>query len=196
MLGFSSIPSNRTRCEIRAIHAMIAVHQHFRFHDRHEAGLLTERGVTRERVRIGLERRQRWNARTDFDHRPPLRETRAEVRVFRQPFAEPIESFRDFLVWETGERLRAAIHFNTGDNPLAFQDLDERRAVRRLLPARRFSNTGSTPAPRSRFSIVEVLSSAARIPLPSATRARAVVSNSRGFMGRRRPRWRERGRFR
>jgi hypothetical protein len=44
--------------------------------------------------------------------------------------------------------------------------------------ARRFSSVDSTPIESNRFLIVPSLSSAARIPLPGATRARAVSSSS------------------
>src|SRR4051795_6593799 len=49
---------------------------------------------------------------------------------------------------------------------------------RRLRYARRFSSVDSTPIESRRFLIVPVLSSAARIPFPSATSARAVFSKS------------------
>src|SRR5881398_2638015 len=49
---------------------------------------------------------------------------------------------------------------------------------RRLRYARRFSSVDSTPIESKRFLIVPVLSSAARIPFPSATSARAVLSKS------------------
>src|SRR5438093_13595521 len=44
--------------------------------------------------------------------------------------------------------------------------------------ARRFSSVDSAPIESKRFLIVPVLSSAARMPLPGATRARAVLSRS------------------
>ena len=44
--------------------------------------------------------------------------------------------------------------------------------------ARRVSSVDSTPIESKRFLIVPSLSSAARMPLPSATSARAVVSSS------------------
>src|SRR5918993_312641 len=44
--------------------------------------------------------------------------------------------------------------------------------------ARRFSSLGSTPAASRRLSMVPLLSSAARIPLPSATSAAAVSLSS------------------
>src|SRR6266540_2874132 len=44
--------------------------------------------------------------------------------------------------------------------------------------ARRFSSVDSTPIESKRFLIVPSLSSAARIPFPSATSCRAVVSRS------------------
>ena len=45
---------------------------------------------------------------------------------------------------------------------------------RRSRYARRISSVDSTPIAAKRFAIVPELSSAARIPLPSATRAKAV----------------------
>src|SRR5439155_20005186 len=49
---------------------------------------------------------------------------------------------------------------------------------RRLRYARRFSSVDSTPIVSKRFLIVPVLSSAARIPFPSATSAAAVSCSS------------------
>src|SRR2546430_14509985 len=49
---------------------------------------------------------------------------------------------------------------------------------RRLRYARRFSSVDSTPIVSKRFLIVPVLSSAARIPFPSATSAAAVLCSS------------------
>jgi hypothetical protein len=49
---------------------------------------------------------------------------------------------------------------------------------RRSRYARRISSVDSTPIESKRFLIVPSLSSAARIPLPGATSARAVSSSS------------------
>src|SRR5919106_1479388 len=53
---------------------------------------------------------------------------------------------------------------------------------RRSRYARRFSSVDSTPILSKRFLIVPVLSSAARMPLPGATIARAVLLSSDRFM--------------
>src|SRR3954451_5057461 len=49
---------------------------------------------------------------------------------------------------------------------------------RRSRYARRLSSVDSTPIESKRFLIVPSLSSAARMPLPGATRARAICSSS------------------
>ena len=67
MLGFRIIPSSTTRCVYswsktrcrtssvdlhRNAQGVVAVHEHFRLDDGHEAGLLAQRGVTRQRMRV------------------------------------------------------------------------------------------------------------------------------------------------
>src|SRR2546421_421084 len=54
---------------------------------------------------------------------------------------------------------------------------------RRLRYARRFSSVDSTPIVSKRFLMVPVLSSAARIPFPSATSAAAVSWSSAFVVG-------------
>ena len=69
MLGFRSRPSSITRwvynwvntvCRIASVaraallQGMPAVHQHFRFDDGNQAGLLAQRGIAGQGVRVGL----------------------------------------------------------------------------------------------------------------------------------------------
>jgi hypothetical protein len=73
------------------------VHQHLRLDDRHDAGLLAERGVAGERVGVGVDAVLRRDRRPDVDHRAPLGEARAEFVVFGEPLAQAVEALGDLL---------------------------------------------------------------------------------------------------
>src|ERR1700681_761108 len=83
---FSATSSTEARCfafvpDITVV-GVSTVHQHFRLDDRNDAFLLAERGVARERVLIGDDRRIARDALADVDHRAPLRELGAEPAIF------------------------------------------------------------------------------------------------------------------
>ena len=80
---------------------VIAVHQHFGLDDRHDVRFLAQRGVARERMRVGVDRELRRNARADVDDRAPLGEARAELVVLGEALAQPVETFGDRLVRES-----------------------------------------------------------------------------------------------
>ena len=71
MLGFSTMPSSSTLRVIEllegflqhpfgdlvaGVDVVVAVHQHFGLDDRHDAVLLAERRIARQRVRVGIDR--------------------------------------------------------------------------------------------------------------------------------------------
>ena len=58
-----------------ALHGVVAVHQHFGLDDRHQAGLLAERGIESEDEGIGLEASLAGNAVADGDDGAPLGES-------------------------------------------------------------------------------------------------------------------------
>ena len=73
---------------------------------------------------------------THGDDRAPLGEPRAHRGVFGQAFAQPVETFGDFLAGMTRHRLGTGIDFDAGDDPRIGEDFDKRRAVMRLLADR------------------------------------------------------------
>ena len=76
------------------------------------------------------------DALTDLDHRSPLGELGAEFRVFGDAVREPIQALGDRLAVRPGERLRAGINLDAGQNILALQNRDQRRPVGRRLTDR------------------------------------------------------------
>src|ERR1700761_3114398 len=100
---------HRARDFLTALDRMTAVHQDFRLDDRHNVVFLTERGVTGQRVRIGLDGKRSWNPVGDVDARTPLRKTRAQLVVLDQALTQAIETFGDGLAFEAGQRLRTGI---------------------------------------------------------------------------------------
>ena len=92
---------------------VIAVHQHFGFDHRHDTRFLAQRRVTRQRMAVRFDARAARHVFADGDHRAPLRELRAEARVFVEAFAQAIQTFRDDFARKSRQRLRAFVHFYT-----------------------------------------------------------------------------------
>ena len=90
---------------LAALQRVVAVHQHLGLHDRHDAGLLAQRRVARQRFCIGIDRVGGRNARADIDHGAPFRESGAELVVLGESLAQAVESLGDGL---TRESRRAA----------------------------------------------------------------------------------------
>ena len=112
-----------------ALDRVVAVHQHLGLDDRHEPGLLAERRVARERVRVRPDAVLARDAVADRDHGAPLREARAELAVLLEPLAQAVEALGDLLAGRERERLRALVDLDAGDDPLPLEQLRERRAV-------------------------------------------------------------------
>ena len=79
---------------ITAVDVVIAVHQHFRLDDRHDLRGLAQRGVTRQRMGVDVDRGHGRNALADIDHRAPFGEPRAALVIFLQPLGELVEARR------------------------------------------------------------------------------------------------------
>ena len=116
-----------------ALDRMRSVHQHFGLDDRHELLLLTERGVSREGMRIRAHARRARQRRRDADNRPPLREAGAHAVIFREAIPQPVQSLGDGLLRGAGKRLRAGIDLDAGNDALAREHLGERRPAGALL---------------------------------------------------------------
>ena len=102
----------------------------------HEPGLLAERRVARERVRVRADVPVGRDAVADRDHGPPLREARAELAVLLEPPAQPVEALGDLLAREERVVVRAGVDLDPGDHALRREHLGERRAVVRALADR------------------------------------------------------------
>ncbi len=116
--------------------AVIAIHQHFRLDDRHNARFLAQRRVARERVSVGVDRELRRIARADVDHGAPLGEARTQLVVLGETLAQAVETFGDRLVCKAGHRLRAGVDLDARHDAELLQILRERRAVLGLLADR------------------------------------------------------------
>ena len=119
-----------------ARNVMRAVHQHLGLDDRHDARLLAQRGVTRERVRVGIDAGLRRNAIRDVDDGPPLGEASAELVILRETLAQAVEALGDGLARKAGERLRSRVDLDAGNDAVAGEVLGERHPVPGLLTQR------------------------------------------------------------
>ena len=94
--------SVKTACSTRPVAArsldrVRAVHQHLGLDDRDDAGLLAERRVPRERVRVRPDAVLARHVGADRVRRAPLREARAELAVLLEPPAQAVETLGDRL---------------------------------------------------------------------------------------------------
>ena len=110
--------------------------EHLRLDDRDDPGLLAERRVARERVGIRPDAVLAGEALGDRVRRAPFGEPGAQLPVLVQPVAQAVEALGDRLALGEGERLRALVDLDTGDDALALQERRERRAVRGALADR------------------------------------------------------------
>jgi hypothetical protein len=85
-------------CDLAASRqGMRAVHEHFRLDDGNQPRFLTQRGVARECVRIGLDATSTRNAVAYGNHRAPFRETCPHRSVFSEARTQAIQAFGHFL---------------------------------------------------------------------------------------------------
>ena len=73
------------------------VHEDLGLHDGHEPGLLGQRGVPGQRVRVGLDAGGRWRVGADADDGAPLGEAGAEGGVLDEALPETVEPLGDQL---------------------------------------------------------------------------------------------------
>jgi hypothetical protein len=117
-----------------ALEAVRALHQHFRFDDRHELLLLTKGGVARERMSIGRHAGVSRQPSADADDRPPFREPRAKLPIFDEPIAQAVEPLGDRLARRASKRLGAGIDLDAGQHAGILQHAGQRDAARSSLP--------------------------------------------------------------
>ena len=194
---------------VAAVDVVVAVHQHFRLDDRHDVFLLAERGIARERVRVGHDAGVARDAGADVDHRAPFGELGAELAIFDEPLAQAVEALGDELAGAERQRLRALVDLDAGQRARLLDQLDQRRAVLGVLPdglvveddagdvlrhrlgraeqqlaivAAAVVGAIPTPIASKRFLMVPEDSSAARMPRPGATMASATLFSSARFI--------------
>lgn len=123
MLDAANFPAHRTIRDFRALHlgeftelseSMTAVHQHLGLDDRHDAFVVADRGVTGQRVGVGLDRE-------------PARQCVGDVVDAR--LREPVESLRDLIARRMRERDRAGVDLDAGNDALARDQIGQRCAV-------------------------------------------------------------------
>ena len=112
---------------------MRAVHQHFRLDNGNQSGFLAQRGVARQRVRVGLDATAAGNVIADGNHRPPLGKTRAHLKIFLEPVAQAVQTFGDFFAGMSGQVLCSGIYFDAGNDSRIGEDFEKRSAVLFLL---------------------------------------------------------------
>src|SRR6202035_2756718 len=113
-----------------AVDVVAAVHQHFGLDDRHDARVLAQRRVTRERVRIGADAGiARHAVLADVDHRAPFGEFGAEPAIFAEPLAQAVEAFGDHFARAVRQRFYALVDLDAGQRAGLRDQLDQRRAV-------------------------------------------------------------------
>ena len=125
-LGDFEVPFNR----------MFPIHEHLRLHDRHYVTFLTKRRIARQRLRVCVNACGCGNFLADRDDGAPFGKARAQLPIFRQPVAQSVETFGDFLARKIRHRLGAFIHFDPGNDPLLLQRFDESATVASFLPNR------------------------------------------------------------
>ena len=97
---------------------MIAVHQDFRLHNRHQSGFLAQRREERQGLGICLNAGRGGQTVANGDHCAPFREARAESPIHRESLAEPVESLSGLFTGEAGQCDRPFVHLDAGHDAL------------------------------------------------------------------------------
>ena len=95
------------------------------------------------------------DAGADVDHRAPLGELRAELPIFDEPLAQAVEALGDDLARAEGQGLGARVDLDARQRARFLDDLDQRRAVRSLLPDRLVIENDAGNMLRHRFGAAE-----------------------------------------
>ena len=93
---------------------MPAIYQNFRLDDRHQADLLAQRRVARERMRIGENAATGRKPGIHRDHGAPLGEPRAETRVTGETLTQTVETFGDLFPGVARQRVCAGVDLDAG----------------------------------------------------------------------------------
>ena len=122
------------RGPVADIDVIVGIHQHFRFHHGHDAGLLAQRRVAGQGMGVGFDTPVGRDMVADGDHGAPLGEPGAQFAVFGQAVAQPVQAFGYLLTGMSGQVLGARIHLDAGHNAFSYHRLREWHTVPGLLP--------------------------------------------------------------
>ena len=120
-----------------SLDAVSALHQHLRFYDRDQSGLLAQCRIAGQRMSVGFDASATGRAIADGKDRSPLGEARAHLHVLSQTRAQSIQPFGNLLAGAGGHRLRTYVHLDPGNDPLIGESFGEWRAIVRFAKARR-----------------------------------------------------------
>ena len=124
-------------CDLAAyIHSVNALHQHLRLDDGDQPGLLAQRSIARQRVGVGVDASATGRPLADGEHRTPLGEARAHLRIFNETCAQPVQALSDLLSRKCRHRLCPGIDLDAGNDSSVHQGFGERRGLIRPLPDR------------------------------------------------------------
>jgi hypothetical protein len=115
-----------------SIERMIPIHQHFRFDDGDQSRFLAQRGIAGQGLRVGLDAASGGKSVTQGNHGSPLGKASTHLEIASQSAMQPVQPFGDLLSRMAGQRLRADVHLDAGDDPRVSDHLEERGAV--VLP--------------------------------------------------------------
>ena len=116
-----------------AFNGVIAVDQHLRFHNGNQAGFLSQCGVPRQAVGIGLDASTTGDTFSDGNDGAPLGEAGAHLFVLGEPITQTVEAFGHLFRGMPSQVLRPLVHLDSGNDAGVRQARGKRCAVERLL---------------------------------------------------------------
>mmetsp|Transcript_43461 Transcript_43461/g.136283 ORF Transcript_43461/g.136283 Transcript_43461/m.136283 type:complete len:427 (+) Transcript_43461:265-1545(+) len=140
--------------------AVLAVHEHLRLDDGHEAVRLADGGVAREGVRVlvdGELARGGAGRVLDVEHRAPLGEAGASGVVLGAALAEVGDALGHGLAVGAEERLHALVHLDARDDASSVEQVHERRAVVSVLVEGLLEHDGAGDVLAEALGLVEEL---------------------------------------
>ena len=116
--------------DLAAVDVMGAVHEHFRFDDRHKIDFLAQGRIARQRMGVGANGVVGGNVvRVDFHHGAPFGESCPELLILCEPVAQSVQAFGHFVARLQCQRLRAFIHLDAGQDAPVPEQFGEGRAI-------------------------------------------------------------------
>ncbi|RNA24223.1 hypothetical protein BpHYR1_049804 [Brachionus plicatilis] len=176
---------------------MVAIWQNFWLNYRHNGVLLTNRSISSQNISIFNNCQLGWHIFSDFERTSPFGKVSSVFFVLSTSGVQIIQSLCGCLIVGAAQFNETLVNFDAWDDASGFQDLWERGAIvsflmtpemfwataasevnKTCLYKRRFSALFSKPRGPNFLVMLPVDSSAAKIPLPGATIAWAILANS------------------